>query len=174
MSFPCNLSRCLLLCLLSIGLIFPCFALEQEPRKWNHLPMDSSFIGGAYAYSEADIFIDPTLNLENVKVDLNTWAGKYIYNFEFLNKSARIDITQAYQKGKWTGLLGGAPASTRRSGWADTFVRFAVNLYGAPPLRGKKFAAYRAKMKTETIVGAGLLVRLPTGNYLEDKLINLG
>jgi len=174
MSFSCNLSRCLLLCLLSIGLIFPCFALEQEPRKWNHLPMGSSFIGGAYAYSEADIFIDPTLKLENVKMKLNTWAAKYIYNFEFLNKSARIDVTQAYQKGRWTGLLGGAPASTSRSGWADTFVRFATNLYGAPPLRGKEFAAYRSKMKSETIVGAGLVVRLPTGNYKKDKLVNLG
>lgn len=149
-------------------------ALEQEPRKWNHLPTGSSFIGGAYAYSEADIFFDPTLNLENVKMKMNTWAAKYIYNFEFLNKSSRIDITQTYQKGRWSGLLDGAPASTTRNGWTDTFIRFATNLYGAPPLRGEKFSAYRSKMKSETIVGAGLVVRLPTGNYKEEKLINLG
>ena len=174
MSFSSNLSRCFLLCLLSIGLTFPCFALEQEPRKWNHLPVGSSFIGGAYAYSEADISFDPTLNLENVKMKMNTWAAKYIYNFELFDKSARIDITQAYQRGRWSGLLDGTPASTTRSGWTDTFVRFSANLCGAPPLRGEKFGTYRSKMKSETIVGAGLVVRLPTGNYKEEKLINLG
>ena len=174
MSFSSNLSRCFLLCLLSIGLTFPCFALEQEPRKWNHLPVGSSFIGGAYAYSEADISFDPTLNLENVKMKMNTWAAKYIYNFELFDKSARIDITQAYQRGRWSGLLDGTPASTTRSGWSDTCVRFSANLYGAPPLRGEKFGTYRSKMKSETIVGAGLVVRLPTGNYKEEKLINLG
>jgi hypothetical protein len=61
-----------------------------------------------------------------------------------------------------------------RSGWSDTFVRFATNLYGAPPLAGKDFADYRARTKDETIVGAGLAVRLPTGDYEDDKLINLG
>jgi hypothetical protein len=49
-----------------------------------------------------------------------------------------------------------------------------MNLYGAPPLSGKDYAAYRAKMDVETIVGAGLAVRLPTGQYMDDKLINLG
>jgi hypothetical protein len=39
----------------------------------------------------------------------------------------------------WTGILDGAPASTTRNGSSDTFVRVAVNLYGAPPLRGKAF-----------------------------------
>jgi len=63
------------------------------------------------------------------------------------------------------------PASTQRSGLSDTFVRLAVNLYGAPPLRGKAFAAYRAKKKNETIIGAALALRLPTGDYEKDKLL---
>jgi hypothetical protein len=169
---PRFLSQCLLF-LFAMVLALPCFALEQEPRKWNHLPMGSSFIGGAYAYTEADIGFDPVLTLENVTMKMDTWAAKYVYNFELLDKSARIDITQAYQMGRWKGLLDGVKASTRRSGWSDTFVRFAVNLYGAPPLRGKKFATYRAKTKSETIVGAGLVVRLPSGDYDGAKLINL-
>ena len=68
----------------------------------------------------------------------------------------------------------GVSTSTRRSGLSDTFLRFAINLYGAPPLEGKKYAAYRAKTKVETIVGAGLSIQLPTGDYMDDKLINLG
>ena len=49
-----------------------------------------------------------------------------------------------------------------------------MNLDGAPPLKGKDYAAWGAQAKRETIVGAGLVVRLPTGDYMEDKLIKLG
>ena len=136
--------------------------------------MGSNFIGAAYVYTEADIFVDPVLKLENVDLRMNTWGAAYIHAFELFNKSARIDITQAYKKATWTGLLDGTAASTSRSGWSDTLVRFGINLYGAPPLRGEEFFAYRAKQKVETIVGVGLVMRLPTGDYEEDKLLNLG
>jgi len=46
---------------------------------------------------------------------------------------------------------------------------------GVPPLAGKEFAQYRAtKTDNETIVGVGLVLQLPTGQYYDNKLINLG
>jgi len=141
---------------------------------WNHLPADSNFGGFAVAHTEADISFDPTLLLVDVEMKLDTWAGKYIRTFELFEKSARIGIAQAYQKGEWTGLLNGTPATASRSGWSDTLVRVAINLYGAPALRGKEFGVYRSTVGVETIVGAALVVRLPTGKYQEDKLLNLG
>jgi hypothetical protein len=155
-------------------LTLPGLAMDFEPRQWSHLPVGMNFAGIGYAYTSADISLDPVLRLEDVEMDLETWAGKYIRTFGLFEKSARIDLTQGYQKGDWSGLLNGAPASTSRSGWSDTFVRLAVNLYGAPPLRRREFAAYRSGLREETIVGMGLVVRLPTGDYMEDKLINLG
>lgn len=153
---------------------WPCYALDPDPRRWNHIPVGANFAGAAYVYTEADISFDPVLLLEAVEMEKQTWAFAYVHAFEMASKSARIDITQAYQKATWNGLLDGEPASTSRSGWSDTFVRFAVNLYGAPPLRGKKFSDYRARQTVETIVGVGLAVRLPTGHYESDKLVNLG
>jgi hypothetical protein len=155
-------------------LMVPCLAMELEPRQWSHLPVGMNFAGIGYAYTSADISFDPVLLIEDAEMDLHTWAGKYIRTFELFEKSGRIDLTQAYQKGEWTGLLDGAPASVSRSGWSDTFVRLAVNLYGAPPLGRRDFAAYRSGLREETIVGMGLVVRLPTGEYMDDKLINLG
>ena len=169
-----GIQKYLLSFLIFFGLASPGFALEPEPHKWNHLPVGINFAGVGYAYSEADIFLDPTLLLEDVELELHTWAGKYIRTFELFARSARIDLTQAYQEGEWTGLLNGSPASTSRRGLSDTFVRLALNLYGAPPLKGKDFAVYRAENKDETIIGVALAVRLPTGNYKDDKLLNLG
>ena len=170
-----NFSRLIFLGLIVKSLLIPCFALELEPRQWSHLPLGTNFAGVGYAYTKADISVDPVVLLEDVELELQTLAGKYIRTFELFDKSARIDLTQAYQKGEWTGLLNGSPASASRSGWSDTFLRLAVNLYGAPPLSGKEYVAYRsADKKAETIVGMALVLRLPTGEYMEDKLINLG
>ena len=157
-----------------LSFAYPSFAEELEPRRWSHLPINTNFIGGGYAYTEVDIGLDPILKLEAVDVELHTWGAKYIRTFSLLDKTARVSLLQAYQEGRWSGLINGAPKSVSRSGWTDTVLNFAINLCGAPPLQGKEYAAYRAAAEVETIVGAGLSVQLPTGDYMDDKLINLG
>jgi hypothetical protein len=164
----------LLFFLLFIFLAFPCLAEELEPRRWAHLPIDKKFTGMGYSYTKADISLDPVLKIEEGQVDLHTWVAKYIRTFSIFDKTARIDFLQGYQEGRWKGLLDGVPTTVRRSGWTDTLVRFAINLYGAPPLQGQEYAKHRATTEVETIVGAGLSVQLPTGDYMDDKLINLG
>lgn len=163
---------CLLLQLLFFA--WPCLAEELEPRRWSHLPIDTNFAGTGYAYTEADIGFDPVLRIEDGQMEMHTWAAKYIRTFALFDKTARIGLLQAYREGRWSGLLDGIPKTVNRSGWSDTLLRFAINLYGAPPLQGKEYVAYRAATEVETIVGAGLSVQLPTGDYMDDKLINLG
>jgi hypothetical protein len=151
-----------------------CIALDFEARQWSHLPNNISIIGGGYAHTESDIDFNPILSIEDAELELETWVVKYVRTFDLFDKSARIELTQAYQQGNWTGLLNGVQASVYRSGLSDTFVRFAVNLYGAPPLASNQYYEYRSCKDTETIVGLGLVARLPTGEYMNDKLINLG
>jgi len=153
---------------------WPCRADELEPKRWSHLPIDTNFIGIGYAYTEADITFDPILRIEDGQMKMHTWALKYIRTFELFEKTARIDFLQAYQEGRWHGLLQNVRKAISRSGWSDTFLRFAINLYGSPPLKSKEYDAYRAKTVVETIFGVGLSVQLPTGDYMDDKLINLG
>ena len=136
---------------LVLGLPFLCPAQELEPRRWSHLPIKTNFAGGGYAYTEADISFDPVLRIESGKMEMHTWAAKYIRTFELFQKSARIGFTQGFQEGRWTGLVDGVPRTVKRSGLSDSILRFAINLYGAPPLEGKKFAAYRAKVDVETM-----------------------
>jgi hypothetical protein len=149
-------------------------AQELEPRRWGHLPLGANFAGLGYIRTEGDISLDPVLRLTDVEVEMDTAALKYIRTFGIFGKSARFDLVQAYQEGSWTGLLDGVAASAQREGFNDSSLRFAINLFGAPPLEGAEFAQYRAGRKCDTIIGAGLIVTLPTGEYFSDKLINLG
>jgi hypothetical protein len=151
-----------------------CRGQQLEPRRWSHLPIGSNFGGTGYAFTGADIAFDPVLKLDQVTMEMHTLPIKYIRCFEFAGKTARVDWIQAYQKASWEGLLEGTPATTSRSGWSDMAMRLAINVIGAPPLRGEEFAAYRAETTEETIVGLALLMQFPTGKYEEDKLLNIG
>jgi len=159
---------------LILGLPILCLSQELEPRRWSHLPAGINFLSGGYSYTKADIFLDPALRIEDAEMEMHTWGIKYTRTFELLQKSARIDFTQGYQEGRWSGLLNGSQASTKRSGLTDSILRFAINWYGATPLEIKEFKAYRAKIDVETIFGTALVVHLPTGEYMSDKFINLG
>jgi len=172
--FAVKTTKVFLCTLLLFASSWHAFAIELEPRLWSHLPINKNFGGVGYVHTEADIFIDPATQLEDVEMELDTVAAKYIRTFALFNKTARIDLTQAYHEGRWEGLLAGEFASTERSGLSDSIVRFAFNLYGAPPLKGKEFQSYRATKDSETTIGLGLVARLPTGQYYKEKLINLG
>ena len=119
---PRNASGLLFLVLLARSLMLPCLALELEPRQWSHLPVGANFGGVGFAYTTADIAFDPVLLIEDAEMDLKTWAGKYIRTFGLFEKSARIDLTQAYHQGEWSGLLDGVPASVTRNNPFDAAV----------------------------------------------------
>ncbi len=58
------------------------------------------------------------------------------------------------------GLYLGEPAEVSRFGLGDPRLRLAMNLYGAPAMTPKAFAAYRQR----TIVGVSLTVAPPLGS----------
>jgi len=149
-------------------------AQELDPRRWSHLPINTNFFGGAYAYTEGDISFDPALLIEDTEVSLNSVALAYIRTFRLHGKTARIDVVQGWRDARWSGKLDGVETTVKRQGLADTRLRFSVNVLGAPPLSGEEYAKYRAATEIETIVGVALNVDLPTGQYNEDKLLNIG
>ncbi len=97
-----------------------------------------------------------------------------VHAFDLLGRSARVDVRLPQQHARWEGLLDGEPRTVDRRGLADPRLRLAVDLLGAPALRGREFAAYRAAHPVNTVVGAAVAVTLPLGEYLKDKLLNLG
>ncbi|MEM9236487.1 MAG: transporter [Verrucomicrobiota bacterium] len=166
--------RCLLL-LASLAMAPVSFGQDLQPRRWTHVPVGSTFTGATYAYTDADIYLNPSLRVEDATLDIHTLGVSVVHSFKLLDKSARFDLIQTFKDGRWKGLLNGSEASTSRSGMGDTALRFSINLLGAPPLSGEEFVDYRkSKADCETIVGAGLVVVLPTGNYLKDRRLNLG
>mgnify|MGYP001824326971 CR=1 FL=1 len=160
---------------LLIALWIPSLHAQQlEPRRWGHLPVGTQFISAAYLYTDGEIFFDPTLRIEDAEMGINTLNMRYLYSFDLAGRSARVEVDIPYQDGSWQGIVDGKPTSVSRTGITDPRLRWSVLLSGAPALSGNEFADYQRTHITNTIIGAGLSITLPSGEYFRDRLINLG
>ena len=155
------------------GVSFTANVLAQdiEPRRWTHMPTGINVVGLGTAYTSGDIFFDPVLELQDVKTEIYGTGLAYIRSFGLAGRSARVDVTVPYATARWSGLLSGEPASTRRHGFGDPRVRFSMLLYGGPALAPSEFAS---APKSNTVIGAAVSLTVPWGEYYPEKLINLG
>jgi hypothetical protein len=150
------------------------FAQDVEPRRWTHLPVGLNVVGAAYVYTDGDIFFDPVLLVDDGEIEQHTAVGSYTRTFGLAGRTARLDVLVPFKSTRWQGLLDGAFTTVRREGLADPIFRLSINLVGGPALKGKEFQEFRAARTTSTIVGMGLAVSVPLGEYKKDKLLNLG
>ena len=149
----------------------PAHAQDLEPRRWSQLPTGINFVGVGLAYSKGDIFLDPVLQIEDANVELVSAGVSYIRTFGLFGRSARFDVNVPYAEGDWRGLLQGEPSSVGRQGLGDPRFRLSVLLYGGPARDRREFAEPQA---LDTEVGFGFLVVEPLGEYIDDKLLNIG
>jgi len=149
-------------------------AQELEPRRWSRLPVGITFLGLGLRYSTGDILFDPVLTITDATLDHTVLGASFIHTFDWFGQYARIDVTLPYASGKWDGLLGGEPASVKRTGFLDPTFRLSINLYGAPALKGKAFGQFMAEHPVNTTVGLALGLTVPVGEYFSHRLINLG
>ena len=165
--------KCLLFLVL-LGLSQAIWSQDLEPRRWSRLPVGANFIGFAASDSTGDIFFDPVLQNRDVTLDYAVLGSTYIRTFGLFDKLARIDINVPYASGHWQGLHQGVPRSLRLRGFMDPRIRFSMNLWGAPALKGREFGQFMAENPVNTTVGAAVAIYAPLGEYRQDKLINLG
>jgi len=149
-------------------------AQDLEPRRWSHLPSGLNILGLGGGYSDGDILLDPVLRIQDATYQMTVASVGYIRTFEFLGKSSRVDLNVPYAAGRWEGLVDGEYVAVRRRGFMDPRLRFSMNLYGAPPLKGKEFVQYRREHPVDTTIGAAIQIQFPFGDYNDKKLINLG
>jgi hypothetical protein len=149
-------------------------AQDVEPRRWTHLPVGLNVVGAAYVHTDGDIFFDPVLLVSDTETEQHTALGSYTRVFGLAGKTARVDLMVPARKARWHGLLDGVGTTVRREGLADPTVRMSLNLAGGPALGAPEFRKFHADRPTHTIVGVGLSITLPLGEYKNDKLLNLG
>ena len=148
------------------------FAQELTPRAYWPTPNGINVFVLSYQRSTGDIVTDPSLPITGVDSTIEYLQLSYQRTFSLAGRTANIQLSLPYASGDTEGTVEGEFLRRELSGFGDTRVRLAMKLKGAPSMDAAGFQALR--QNPETIIGASLLVQIPSGEYESDKLINLG
>jgi hypothetical protein len=148
------------------------FAQELAPRAYWPAPTGTNVLVLGYQYSAGDIVTDPSLPIAGVESNINFAQVSYQRTLSLFGRTTNMQFNLPYTRGSTKGFVDGEFRSRHISAMADARVRLSVNLRGAPAMDADGFQALRAK--PQTIIGASVLVQLPTGGYDPDKFINAG
>jgi hypothetical protein len=145
-------------------------AQELEPRAYSPAPAEANFFLASYSYQSGDVLFDPSLPFSNVRAFINAATVGYGHTFGLFGRSASLAIGVPYVWASVDGNVGETYQAITRSGLGDPRLRFVVNLIGGPSLTMREFMA----RKPEPTLGFSLVTVIPTGQYSNEKLINIG
>jgi hypothetical protein len=127
-----------------------------------------NFVVLGFGYSTGSVLFDPTLPISNVKANLNIPTAGYGRTFGLFGRQGLLTVGLPYAWGDISGAVSQQSQSIRRSGLADTRVKFSLNLRGNPARSPAAFAQLR---KRSFIVGTSVTVSAPSGQCDPSKLI---
>jgi hypothetical protein len=148
----------------------PALAQQLDPRAYSVSPTGVNIVSLGYGRSSGDLSFDPALPIDRSSAQINHLVAGYFRSIDVLGRSANVGAAVPYPFGHLQGYYRGEFTQIYRSGLADSYARFSINLYGAKALNLKEFAGYRQR----TNIGASVIVSAPTGQYDPGKAINLG
>ena len=149
---------------------FRASAQELQPGAYWPLPGGLNILTVMDSFNWGDVTFDPSLPVEDASATVNTTVAAYTHTLSVAGRSANFGFQLPLVGGHIDGVYRGVPTAVDRFGFGDPRLQLAVNLYGAPAMTPKAFAAFRWR----TIVGAGVTVAPPLGQYDKTKVINLG
>lgn len=148
----------------------PVHAQQLEPRAYAPNPVGANFVLASVVHSEGGVMLDASVPIEDFEVEAYSLLVGYGRTFALGDRVASVGIVVPYTRGDATGTVNGEPREVYRSGVGDTALRITTSLLPGSALDPKSFA----QGAPDRTLGASLVIGLPTGQYLEDKLINLG
>ncbi len=147
-------------------------AQELAPRAYWPAPKGLNLFLSGYQFSTGDVLTDPALPIEGVEADVNFISLTYVRTFDLAGRTANLQLNLPYTWGDAEGFAEGEFRQRSISAIADARARLSVNLLGAPSMDMQGFQALRQAPKP--ILGASLMVSMPTGEYNNTKIFNAG
>ena len=145
-------------------------AQDLDPRAYTRAPINGTVLITGVAFSKGAVVTDPSIALTDLKATLQIPSVAVVRTFGFFGKTSQVLVALPYAWGQASASVNGRPESVTRSGFSDLRLRWSVLFKGAPALTIQEFA----KAPQKTILGASINVVAPTGQYFNEKLINLG
>ena len=145
-------------------------AQDIEPRQYSNTPVGVNFLVSGYSYTRGGVAFDTSLPLSNPQLETHSGVLGFARSLDLWGRSGKIDAGVPYTWLSGSADYLGQPLQRTVDGFGDPVFRLSVNLYGAPALQMKDFAAFQQDL----IIGAALQVSVPWGQYDDTRVVNLG
>jgi hypothetical protein len=145
-------------------------AQDIEPRAYSNAPIGVNFLIAGVAATRGGLSFDPALPIESPSLRTANAVLGYARVIELWGQSAKVDVVVPYTWLSGDAIYAGAPVERVVDGPTDIAFRLNANLYGAPAMGLREFAAY----EQDLIVGASLRVIAPAGQYDNARVVNIG
>ena len=145
-------------------------AQDLDPRAYARVPVNVTVLIAGFGYSHGGIVTDATLPVKDLTAKIGSPSIGVVHSFSLFGQTAQVSAALPYAWGDISADVGGTPQSISRSGIGDMRLRFSYLILGAPATAPKDLA----KAPRKTILGTSLSIVAPTGQYMPEKLINLG
>jgi len=146
------------------------WAQDLEPRSFSPAPVGMNFGVIAVGHATGDLLFDQSTRLEDVNGTITSLAAVYGRSLKIGGTSAKVVAVVPMIWGDWEGMYNGEFATASRRGLADPSLELSVNFLGAPAMKLSEMRNYNQKW----VAGASVKVMVPLGQYMPEKLINLG
>jgi hypothetical protein len=155
---------------LLVGPALTASAQELEPRRYVNAPTGVNFAALAYGFASGNVLLDPSLPIEGLDANLHSVALRYVRTLGLFGKGTKVNASLPLTFADWSGTVASEFRTRSIDGFGDITLGIDMNLVGGPALSRSEFASHRS----DTIVGVGLQVRIPSGQYDPERLLNLG
>jgi hypothetical protein len=145
-------------------------AQDLDPRAYIRVPIDMTLLVTGFGYTYGGYALDPTSPIQDLEAKVETPMLGIGRTFSLFGLTSQAFATLPYSWAQISGKVLGEDSSVTRSGLGDMRFRISTLLFGAPAVTREQFA----KSSPQTVLGASISIIIPTGQYLTDKLINLG
>lgn len=158
---------------LFLALALPAVAPAQElkPRAYWPAPTGTNLFFLGIGYQSGDIVTNPALPIRDVDSRIVNGAVGFQRTTNLFGRTSNFRVEIPMADGTTSGQVEGLSGRRDVSGLGDIAATLSVNLLGAPAMNVEEFQAFRER--PEPILAAGLKILAPTGEYEEDRLINI-
>jgi hypothetical protein len=149
-----------------------CFAQEITPRAYWPAPRDTKLLIAAYGYQAGDVITDTSLAIEGANSKSHSAALAYQQTLNVFGRTANLQLKMPFASVSARAEFDGEPVARDVSGIGDASAELSINLLGAPSMSPEEFQLFRQQPRP--ILAAGIKLVAPTGQYDNDRLVNIG
>ena len=158
-------------CLLLLAATTVTSAQELEPRAYSPSPVGANFALVVYNRSTGSIVTDPALPITDVSADVNGVTLGLARTFGAWGRQGLVSAALPYAWGHAEGNVGEDRRAVDRSGLGDLRAKVSINLHGSPALTREAFVK---RKKERYLLATSLSISAPTGQYVAERLVNIG